>query len=49
MHDASSKTLEEAVEMMNTYQVKDKLSDNEILKVVDFLNTLNGKYNGKPL
>jgi len=49
MHDASSETLIEAVEMMNHYQVKEKLSPDEIINVDDFLSTLNGEYNGKPL
>ena len=49
LHDASSETLTEAVEMMSKYQVKDKLSPDEIISVDDFLSTLNGEYNGKPL
>ena len=48
-HDASSETLIQAVEMMNNYQVRDKLSPGEIISVDDFLSTLNGEYNGKPL
>jgi cytochrome c peroxidase len=49
MHDASSKTLMEAVEMMNKYQIKDKLNSDEIMNIVDFLNALNGEYNRKQL
>lgn len=48
-HDASSETLIEAVEMMNHYQVREKLSPDEIISVGDFLSTLNGEYKGKPL
>ncbi len=49
MHDASAETLEEAVEIMNNYQVKTKLSKEEIALVVDFLSTLTGEYNNKKL
>lgn len=49
LHDANAKTLKEAVVMMNKYQVKEKLSAEEIDQVVDFLSTLTGEYNGRSL
>ena len=48
-HDASAPTVKDAVVMMNTYQVKEKLSDKEIDQVVDFMNTLTGEYNSQSL
>ena len=49
MHDASSKTVRDAVVMMNTYQVKAKLSEKEIDAVTEFMNALTGEYDGKAL
>jgi cytochrome c peroxidase len=49
MHDASSETLEDAVIIMNTYQVENKLSKEEIGYVVEFLKSLTGEYNNKKL
>ncbi|BDD00631.1 cytochrome c peroxidase [Persicobacter psychrovividus] len=46
-HDASAKTLKEAIEMMNTYQSKGALNAEEIDQVEAFLKTLTGEYNGK--
>jgi len=48
-HDASAETLKDAVVMMNKYQSDSRLSDEEIDLVVDFLSSLTGEYNGKPL
>ncbi|GAB3481569.1 cytochrome c peroxidase [Azotobacter salinestris] len=48
-HDASARTLEEAVDKMAEYQVGVKLSEDEVGKIVAFLNTLNGEYQGKTL
>ncbi|GAB3389524.1 cytochrome c peroxidase [Azotobacter armeniacus] len=48
-HDASAKTLEEAVDKMAEYQVGVKLSKGEIGKIVAFLQTLNGQYRGQTL
>jgi cytochrome c peroxidase len=45
MHDASSKTLQDAVVMMNNYQVAGRLSKEEIEQVVEFLKSLTGEYN----
>jgi cytochrome c peroxidase len=49
LHDASAKTVKDAVIMMNTYQVKPKLSQKEIDEVTDFMNALTGEYNGEKL
>lgn len=48
-HDGSVETLEEAVDMMATYQVGKKLNTNKINKISLFLNTLTGEYNGEKL
>ena len=34
---------------MNTYQVKDKLTDQEIEAVNEFMTALTGEYKGQPL
>ena len=50
MHDASAKTLAEAVDKMFNYQIgQPKPTKEEVSKIVAFLNTLTGEYNGKPL
>jgi cytochrome c peroxidase len=41
-HDASAKTLEEAVKMMGTYQLKKDLSDEDVKSIVTWLNALTG-------
>ena len=48
-HDASAKTLEQAVNDMGLYQVGVKLSPDEIDKITAYLKTLTGEYNGKLL
>lgn len=48
-HDASAKTLEEAVDKMAVYQVGEKLSVDELNKIVAYLKTLNGEYKGAVL
>ena len=48
-HDASAKTLEQAVNDMALYQVGVKLSPDEIDKITAYLKTLTGEYNGKLL
>lgn len=45
-HDASAGTLEEAVAVMGEYQLGVDLSEGEIAKIVRFLNTLTGVYQG---
>ncbi|MEZ4223218.1 MAG: cytochrome-c peroxidase [Polyangiaceae bacterium] len=41
-HDASAKTLEEAVQMMSEYQFNKKLDDKQVASIVAFLKTLTG-------
>ena len=41
-HDASAKTLEEAVEMMAWHQIGQKLEDEETQAIVAFLKTMTG-------
>jgi cytochrome c peroxidase len=42
-HDASGKTLEEAVKTMATYQLAKELSDEDVKSVTAFLKTLSGQ------
>lgn len=48
-HDGTAETLEEAVKLMGKYQLGRRLSkqDNEL--IAEFLKTLTGEYQGKPL
>jgi cytochrome c peroxidase len=48
-HDASAKTLEEAVTVMAKYQLGRQLSKEEVSNMVAFLKTLTGEYKGKPV
>ena len=48
-HDGTRTTLKEAVCDMGTYQSGVTLTDDEEDKIVAFLNTLTGEYQGKPL
>lgn len=48
-HDASARTLEEAVVQMARYQVGVELSEDEVKKITAFLHTLTGKYQGEYL
>lgn len=48
-HDGSQPTLKEAVCKMGTYQSGVELTDEEEDKIVAFLNTLTGEYNGEIL
>lgn len=49
MHDGTVETLEEAVKVMGTFQGGKELTDDEVAKIVTFLNTLTGEYNGETL
>ena len=50
MHDASAENLHEAVIKMFRYQIGDNSPINgDVKKIVDFLRTLTGELNGKPL
>ena len=48
-HDGSVATLAEAVKNMGTAQLDVMLTDDQIARVVAFLNTLTGTYKGKPV
>ncbi len=48
-HDGTQRDLAEAVRIMGEYQEEHALSDDEITKVVAFLEALTGEYQGKPL
>lgn len=49
LHDGSAKTLEETVRVMVRYQLGEQIDAGELKKVVAFLHTLTGEYQGKPL
>jgi cytochrome c peroxidase len=48
-HDGSAKTLPEAVRIMGRSQLGIELSRNEVNELVAFLNSLTGRYEGRPL
>jgi cytochrome c peroxidase len=48
-HDGSAATLEDAVRMMAKYQLGRHLTDQEVELIVEFLKTLTGELDGKPL
>lgn len=48
-HDGTRETLEEAVYDMGVYQSGAELTDSEVAKMVAFLKTLTGEYQGKPV
>jgi cytochrome c peroxidase len=49
LHDGSVKTLEDAVKIMARYQLGKQLDEADVTKIVAFLRTLTGEYQGKPL
>lgn len=48
-HDGSAATLADAVRMMAKYQLGRHLTDQEVELIVEFLKTLTGELDGKPL
>jgi len=48
-HDGTAATLADAVRMMSKYQLGRRLTDQEVELIVEFLKTLTGELNGKPL
>jgi cytochrome c peroxidase len=48
-HDGSAKTLERAIAIMTKYQLGRPLSKKQIALIAQFLRTLTGEYQGKPL
>lgn len=49
MHDGSITTIEDAIQVMHEFQIGKHISDAETAKIVAFLNTLTGEYDGKLL
>ena len=49
LHDASARTLEDAVTIMARYQLGKELAALDVARIVAFLRTLTGEYLGKPL
>ncbi len=49
MHDGTVETLEEAVDVMMTYQVGQTITDDESEAIVAFLHSLTGSLHGEPL
>ncbi len=48
-HDGSAETLKAAVIIMGTYQLGRPFSKNDVKRIVAFLRTLTGEYQGTPL
>lgn len=49
MHDGSVASVEDAIRIMHQFQIGKNISDVETAKIVSFLNTLTGEYNGQLL
>lgn len=49
LHDGSAKTLEKVVTLMARYQLGQQIPPDDVEKIVKFLETLTGEYEGKPL
>lgn len=49
LHDGSARTLEAAVLVMGRYQLGERLPPEDVEQIVQFLETLTGEYEGKPL
>lgn len=48
-HNGKSKTLEQAVHTMGIYNLGVNMPENDVRLIVQFLGTLTGEYEGKPL
>ncbi len=48
-HDGSAKRLDDAVRAMARYNLGRKISDDQVDKMVEFLGTLTGEYEGESL
>ena len=48
-HDGTAQTLEQAINVMVKYQLGRSLKSEKINLIIQFLKTLNGDYQGKPL
>lgn len=49
MHDGTVASVEDAIRIMHEFQIGKEINDVEVEKIVVFLRTLNGEYNGKML
>lgn len=49
LHDGSAGTLEQAVRIMGRYQLGIAMNDDDVAVIVEFLGTLTGEYQGRPL
>lgn len=49
MHDGTIQTIEDAIQVMHEFQIGRHISDVETAKIVAFLGTLTGEYNGETL
>lgn len=49
MHDGTIQTIEDAIQVMHEFQIGRHISDAETAKIIAFLGTLNGEYDGAPL
>ena len=49
LHDGSVATLEEAVAIVARYQLGRRISDQDVKRIVAFLRTLTGTFQGRPL
>jgi cytochrome c peroxidase len=48
-HDGSAATLHDAVRRMAAAQLDRTLTDEQVARLVDFLQTLTGNYHGTPV
>ncbi len=48
-HDGSAKTLQDAITVMAYYQLGRNIPENDIARIIAFLATLPGEYNGEPV
>lgn len=49
MHDGTIQTLDDAIRNMHMFQIGKQINDTDMTKLVAFLNTLTGQYNGEML
>jgi cytochrome c peroxidase len=49
LHDGAAATLADAVSVMARYQLGERLPDEDLKQIVEFLKTLTGEYEGHPL
>lgn len=49
LHDGSARNLGDVVKIMARYQLGDQISPDQLNRIIAFLNTLTGDYQGKPL